>query len=750
VKKKYLPYFYTASGIAFFFLLVLALLPFLVSLTPYKQLIVDELEHRFHAHVTVDSFRFSLLPAPHFNIENLSIHPRDEKFSQHPLMVIKNITGNPSFSDLVFHQKVSTNFELHSLTLFLSQDDQGATNLDSFFFTNENESKTNLSFEIKSLHVEKGSIHFLNNGNTSYSIKNFSLESLNATEFFSRGSGVKIKAGLNNASQQNLGLVGLLSFDQKTNSILLSRGQMQFLNTRLAFNGMLEWGKTPNHFQFHIASSQFNQQTLENISPSLAQLFPQALQWNGNASIDVTLEGTRDDYTVAFASNATESQVYFLPYFSKDAGVPLSIDLQLHLLPGKMNITESSIHLQQNAFSFSEKNGTEENSARTFHLHGEDIDFEPLKPYFPFLAIVDDAKQLTFDFTFNPNAEPLYNGTVSAHTFSLLETQMEKVHFSFFEEAGGIQFTGIEAGFAGGNFSGTGTQSHTFPHAYQFQFIGKNVEASRLKTAPLFFVGSSDVVANLSTSGATKDELLKHFHCDATLLLAEGKSEGLALPQALLREQTLENLGITEKNSLLAQDTENTSVKNLKAEISTSSTSTSFDALQFENDFGNVLLQAKLSEEKIFSGNGVFTLSPKWKNKYTQASQAKETLQSLAQLKIPFQISGDESALTLSADQNLLASLLKGEKGIYDLNIVKEKLKAPPPTLSLPTEEKKSLPEQTADKAKAAPKSQLSLGEKKKSLPPQKAKATTKKQNDSSQKLNDDDLFDIFQVIIGK
>ncbi len=309
-------------GLGIFILLVVGIVavPFFVDVNHLKEPIQKKIEEKIDGKVEIGKIALRIFPSPGLSVKDVLITNNTGPFAGQTAAKFGAMNIRVDFRSLLSRKIVGTLIFVDP-EIFYKSTENGVSNLESL---NKNSTqKFEMTrwmkrIEVESVEIQNGKlIPFINHLNLE--VSHILLDHLNQP--------IQLKADMSilGASSNNLKLEGKVAFKADEKIIGLDDFKIFVGSTPMALKGQLEYGPEVPRFQITLMSSSLGLKTFETLNPALIASLPKGTVFDGEASMNLTANGSSERATVTLNLNLEKARLAYGDYFKKGEKVPSKI-----------------------------------------------------------------------------------------------------------------------------------------------------------------------------------------------------------------------------------------------------------------------------------------------------------------------------------------------------------------------------------------------------------------------------------------
>ena len=680
------------------------------------QAIEEHISHLFAGKATLAEFSYRILPSPRFKLTNLVVEENGTT-----LFTAKKITGTLSLMDL-FKKELTLSPVVEGLVV---------PDLSHFKKFQSKTAKEEWTYRLAAFTITSGDISILRGGDKIP--LHFQEISLSIPQFGTTTFPLHLQAKFAETTRPNFSLEGNMTFQQGGREIKFEPLKGLLGKLPFALSGSFCLTCDQPEYAFHVTTNQFHPERISDQETPL-KVFAQNLSWQSPVVLDLSLKRKAANIEFSGSVDAEASAFSYGKLFTKAAQYPFKGKFLFHLNKEKISVSEALFELGQSQISMTGFWKRGENRIYNFLVKSETIDLKNVKPYFPFLSIIEELEAPSFSLTFQEGEETdettsWLSGTVNASQATLFGKKFETLELHLFWENDALTFPVVKGSFAGGVFSGTGKMLLEESPRYEFSTVMQDVDMETF-SLPFPLRGKGALVTTLATYGSTPLELKDHETIGGTLLMNEAmlfSPFGSSLFPPEMFQEILGSPVPSQKNMerLTANDLK---ITDLHADFQSTSTELEVKPVTFNSSLflGSAEIHARTD---TLEGSGKLALTPAFSATLVPSPLLRQKASDIqGRLVIPFTLKHDEHQKIYAAlDQETLSQQMQGKKEaviVIAPATLKTELPSSPTGKTQPQMAKKIVPKETLSE--------------------------TKPLEEKSGVIEDDEMDDLLKVIIGK
>lgn len=503
-------------------MILLFVAPFVVPTSHYKEAVIDEINKFVDGEVTIDSFRFQILPYPAFTMRGVTVTTTKDPFKGVPVFHSAVIQGGLSPGPLVAGEIV-TDFVIKDATFDYRIAADGTSNLS--FLKPEKQDEHVGTYVIRSLLVTNGTFHYIKETQEKpVVVDQIELASSDLKMGEVLSGSVRMSAVLEGAVRQGLNVAGILSLDRNQKVVQARQLDLSFGESRFSVDGSFRYDT--KSFDIHFATPSITLQSLAYVFPSLGRELPLGINFSGPFAIDASLAGTKDNVSVKCHADMTPSRIKLGSIFNKESRSPLKIVFLGTYQPTYITIEDVAFSFGENTFHLMGSVVNQPGYPAQLTLASTSFDANAVKPHFRFLTFFDELASPSISINVQgpllQDTGRSISGHVTAQKATALNHTLLNLDADFQYAADVVTLSTLKGSLYDGALSGNGSIDLKSIPAFHFEVVADNLDTAKIPTLPAVMTGLASLVVKANASGMDVASIRESFSTEGTLVMSDG------------------------------------------------------------------------------------------------------------------------------------------------------------------------------------------------------------------------------------
>lgn len=682
--------------------------PFVVPTKNYKEAITDEIKQLADGDVTIDSFRFQVLPYPAFTIRGLTVSTTKVPFKGVPIFHAAVVQGGLSPGPL-FRGQIVTDFTVKDATFDYKIAADGTTNASLLAHENADAKEHKRSYIIRSLLVTDGTFRYAKEGEQNpLVIGQIELVTSDLKLGPAASTSVRLSAVIEGAARQGLNLSGIFSVDSQQKVVQAKQTDLFYGGSRFNIDGSYKYDT--KSFDAHLATPAVTLQSLGFIIPSLAHGLPLGIDLTGPFALDTQLNGTKENMVVKCHIDATASKFRLGQVFNKETKQPFKIVFSGTYQPTYITVEDAALSIGESTFHLMGSLVNQPGLPSQLTLSSTAFDANQLKTYFPFLTIFDElsspAIAINIQGPLFADTGRMISGHVSAQKVTALAHTLTNLETDFQYATDVITLSTLKGSLYDGALSGNGSVDLKAIPTFHFELVADNLDTAKIPTLPAVMTGIASLVFKADANGTDNVSIRESFSSEGTLVMGNGQLAPVKVGKQMLTEsawKTLEpyvtgGVDIATRDGLAALESD---VKDMKASFNFKDGTLTISKIEWSHPQYQVQGKGSINVPGEVNGDGSIYISKDTTARLIKDPQSRKGVAtSDGTLEIPFVVGGTLMAMAVRPDDTKLADNLR--RTATPAPVTAEAL-APAPTTQAPAPAAEAAPAPAAPAPAAAP-----------------------------------------------
>lgn len=648
-------------------MILLFIAPFVVPTSQYKEAVIDEIKQFADTDVTIDSFRFQMLPYPAFTIRGLTVTTTKAPFQGVPIFHAAVVQGGLSPGPL-FRGKIVTDFTVGDATFDYRVAADGTTNVSLLARENEGAKEHKKSYVIRSLIITNGTFRYEKEGEPNPGvIDQIELATSELKLAESASASIRLSAVLEGAARQAVVLSGTFLADRQQKIVQARRMDLTYGGSRFSIDGSYKYDT--KSVDIHLATPSITIQSLGIVIPSLAHGLPFGIDLAGPFALDTQLSGTKENLAVKCQIDATESKFSLGSVFNKDSGRPFKIVFSGTYQPTNVAIEDVVFSIGESTFHLAGSVVDQPGLPSQITLSSTAFDANELKNYFPFLTIFDELSSPAIEINIQgpllAETGRTITGRVSAAKATAFGHTLGNLESDFQYGADQITLSTLKGVLYDGVLSGNGSIDLKATPAFHFELVADNLDTAKIPTLPAVMTGAASLVFKADAAGTDNISIKDSLSSEGTLVMANGQVSPIKVGQQILTEavwKALEpyikgGLDVATRDGLMALESD---VKDMKASFNFKSGMLTISRIEWSHPQYQLQGKGTISLPGEVSGDGsIFISKDATAHLIKDPASRKAVTTNDGTLEVPFIVGGTLLAMSVKPDDIKLGENLR-------------------------------------------------------------------------------------------
>jgi len=739
-------------------MILLFVAPFVVPTSHYKETVIKEIKRFADGDVTVDSFRFQILPYPAFTMRGVTVTTNKNPFKGVPVFHAAVVQGGLSPGPLIAGMVV-TDFVIKDATFDYRIASDGTSNLT--MLKPEKEDEHVRTYVIRSLLVTNGTFNYIKETQEKpVTIDQIEIASSDLKTEGVLSASVRMSGVFEGAVKQSLSLSGALSLDLGQKFIQARQMDLSFGGSRFSLDGSFRYDT--KSFDIHLATPKVTLQSLVYVAPSLGRELPLGIDLSGPFALDLSLAGTKDNVSVKCHADMTPSRIKLGSIFNKETRAPLKVVVSGIYQPTYITIDDVTFSFGENAFHLTGSVVNQPGYPAQLTLAATSFDTNKVKAYFPFLNFFDELASPSISINMQgpllQDTGRSIGGHVTAQKVAALNHTLLNLDTDFQYSAGVITLSTLKGSLYDGTLSGNGSIDLKSIPAFHFEFVADNLDTAKIPTLPAVMTGLASVVVKVDASGTDNASIRDGLSIEGTLVMPSGevapfKVGSLILTDAVwktLEQYVPQGLDGPTREGLVALGAE---VKDLKASFNLKGGVLSISKIEWSHPQYQIAGKGSIGIPAEVTGDGDLFISKDVATRLIKDPAVRKAVTaSDGRLDIPFTVGGSLMAMSVRPDDRKFADNLRRTAPPVAPAAAPTTAPVPPTTAApapVPVPAPAPAPKPAAKIKKAKPKPVEAPPPEEEEKPAKPTKKKAPKGGETKGKMSTDVDEDTLKVIIG-
>ncbi len=528
-------------------MIAVAIIPIFIPTETYRNFVEKRLSRDFDVRVTMEGFRFRLIPYPGYSIRGLGFISTQEPFKGQRVLWVKKVTGSLSLGAF-FGGDLSTAVNLSGAEMDIRRSDDGSNiaamlGIDSALDDKKSSGDNLKHISIESIEVSGGKLNIYSAGEPKPRIiDNVDIVAGNLKSAGGLGVDLGMTGSVFDDREQDFSFSGQLFYDA-TRREFSTRGANAYLSgSRFLLDLSMNFGLTPYSFDAHLATPALATSAIEPLLELLPQNIGKKIYWQGQLATDLSMRGTSDTFEAKLQIDGTQAKFNIGKSFLKGAGLPLKIVSTFYFQGEDVAIRDASIIFGGDKFDVDGEGSREDGFPYELTSRAKGLNLSSLKLFFPVLRMFGGAQNLGLKFSVMGDLlgekDLDLMGTFESDGMTFAGRSLSDVNGSFSMKDGMITIDAIKGGFAGGKLSGNGWMLRGNDDEYHFDLVVDRLEASEIKMIDGIITGQSSLVVSVDGRGGDVEKTVKSLELAGSLVMKSGTLKPHAAIGSLFNEET--------------------------------------------------------------------------------------------------------------------------------------------------------------------------------------------------------------------
>jgi hypothetical protein len=523
-----------------------AIVPIFIPTETYRNFVEKRLSRDFDVRVTMEGFRFRLIPYPGYSIRGLGFISTKEPFRGQRVLWVKKATGSLSMGSFL-GDKLSTSVKLKGLEMDIRQSEKDS-NISAMLGIRSKGVDDGTVDDLKTISIEnievtRGRLNIYSEESAQPRIiDNIEIVAKNLRPASGIGTEIRMTGSVLDKQRPDFSFSGQVFYDPARHELSARNINAYLAGSRFALDLSMNFGVSPYSFDMHLATPSLTRETVQPFLEKSSLALRKNLSWQGQLVADLSMRGTRDAFDVKLQLDATQAKFDIGESFLKGAGLPLKFVSSFYVQEKNVSIRDSSIIFGTDEVSVSGDIARDDNLSSKLMVRAKALNTSSLKTFFPSLKIFGETEGLGIKLSARgeltgDEALDIF-GTFQGDRIGFAGASLSDVTGAFSRAEDGIVFDTIRGQFAGGQMSGNGRMLSGDENAYHFDLVVNRMEAAELSLLSGAITGQSSLVIEADGTGTNADKVTDTLELGGSFIMKSGTLKAYEAIGSIFDEET--------------------------------------------------------------------------------------------------------------------------------------------------------------------------------------------------------------------